>query len=51
MNPVALAARDCAKTFVRLARESKAEGNATETARLIRNARLYWRWYIEGVFQ
>lgn len=37
---------DCARGLIRTAREWKAMGRPDEAARLVRNARWYWRWYL-----
>lgn len=45
------ACRDCARGLIRTAREWKASGRPDEVARLVRNARWHWRWYIMEIAQ
>ena len=40
------ACRDCARGLIETARDMKAEGRPDEVARLVTNARWYWRRYI-----
>lgn len=46
MSSYALACRDCALGLLKTAREVNRDGNHSEAARLVNNARWYWRRYI-----
>lgn len=46
MSAYALACRDCALGLLKTARDVKRSGNAVEVARLIANARWYWRRFL-----
>ncbi|WP_287323761.1 hypothetical protein [Mesorhizobium sp.] len=46
MSTYSLACRDCALGLLQTAREAKKYGNTREVARLVNNARFYWRRYI-----
>lgn len=46
LTDYAEACRDCARGLIETAREWKKEGRPDEVARLVTNARWYWRRYI-----
>lgn len=49
LSRYAEACRDCARGLIATAREWKARNRPDEVARLVKNARWYWRWYVTEI--